>query len=116
MGNIFRPLQIIPIPRKLLLKEKNFQKSLYNGKKITELLCFYFLKEKNFPNQSQEIIFGSSDSTISKRISQLEKEGKIRKLAPKVYTSNLEDEPEKIVLRNLFSILGHLYPGALRGD
>ena len=69
--------------------------------------------EKIFSIQSQEIIFGSSDSTISKRISQLEKEGKIRKLTPKVYTGNLEDEPEKIIRRNLFSILGHLYPGAV---
>lgn len=69
--------------------------------------------EKILQNQLQEIIFGSSESTISKRISQLEKEGKIRKLAPKVYTGNLEDEPEKIVRRNLFSILGHLYPGAV---
>jgi Fic family protein len=69
--------------------------------------------EKIFSIQSQEIIFGSSDSTISKRISQLEKEGKIRKLTSKVYTGNLEDEPEKIIRRNLFSILGHLYPGAV---
>jgi Fic family protein len=69
--------------------------------------------EKNLQSQLQEIIFGSSESTISKRISQLEKNGKIRKIAPKVYTSNLEDEPEKIIRRNLFSILGHLYPGAV---
>ena len=61
----------------------------------------------------QEIIYGSSDSTISKQISKLEKEGKIRKIAPRLYSTNFDDSPEKIVRRNLFSILGHLYPGAL---
>ena len=69
--------------------------------------------EKNLPIHLQEVIFGSSDSSISKKISQLEKEGKIRKLAPRLYTGNLEDEPNKIIRRNLFSILGHLYPNAL---
>ncbi len=69
--------------------------------------------EKNLPIHLQEIIFGSSDSTISKKISQLEKEGKIRKLAPRLYTGNLEDQPEKIIRRNLFIILGHLFPGVV---
>ncbi|TNE74796.1 Fic family protein [bacterium] len=69
--------------------------------------------EKNVPIHLQEIIFGSSDSTISKRISQLERKGEIRKLAPRVYTGNLEEDPEKIIGRNLFLVLGHLYPGAV---
>jgi hypothetical protein len=69
--------------------------------------------EKNLPIHLQEIIFGSSDSSISKKISQLRKEGKIRKLAPRLYTGNLEDDPERIIRRNLFSVLGHLYPGAV---
>lgn len=61
----------------------------------------------------QEVIFGSSDSTISKQISRLEKAGKIRKIAPRLYTSNLTETPELIVRRNLFTILGKLYPGAV---
>lgn len=69
--------------------------------------------EKNLQIHLQEIIFGSSDSAISKQISRLELEGKIRKIAPRVYSTNFDDSPEKIVRRNLFSILGHLYPGAL---
>lgn len=69
--------------------------------------------EKISPIHLQEIIFGSSNSTISKKLSQLEEAGEIRKLAPRVYTGNLEDDPKKIVSRNLFSILGHLYPGAV---
>ena len=69
--------------------------------------------EKKIQIHLQEIIYGSSDSTISKQISKLEKEGKIRKIAPRLYSTNFDDSPEKIVRRNLFSILGHLYPGAL---
>lgn len=61
----------------------------------------------------QEIIYGSPDSVISRRISKWENEGKIRKIAPRIYTSNFEDSPENIIRRNLFPILGHLYPGAV---
>ena len=60
-----------------------------------------------------EIIFGSSDSKVSKQISKLFKAGSIRKIAPRVYTSNLVDPNDEIVRRNLFLILGTLYPGAV---
>jgi Fic family protein len=69
--------------------------------------------EKNLPIHLQEVIYGSSDSSISKQISRLEKDGIIRKIAPRLYSSNLHDSPEYIVRRNLFSILGHLFPGAV---
>ena len=69
--------------------------------------------ENTLPIHLQEIIYGSSDSVVSRQISKLEKEGKIRKIAPRVYSANLTDSPEEIIRRNLFSVLGHLYPGAL---
>ncbi len=69
--------------------------------------------ENNIPFHLQEIIFGSSESRISKQISKLEKEGKIRKIAPRTYSSNLTDSIEEIIKRNLFRILGKLYPGAI---
>jgi hypothetical protein len=69
--------------------------------------------EKKLPILLQEVIFGSSDSNISKQISKLNKSGKIRKIAPKLYTPNKYDTAEEIIRRNLFSILGHLYPGAV---
>ncbi len=61
----------------------------------------------------KEVIFSSSDSKTSKQISKLEKEGKIRKISPRVYTSNNIDSDERIIRRNLFTILGNLYPGAV---
>lgn len=69
--------------------------------------------EKSIPIHLQEIIYGSSDSVISRQISKLEKTGKIRKIAPRVYSPNLTDTPEDIIRRNLFPILGNLYPDAL---
>ena len=65
------------------------------------------------PIHLQEIIFSSSDPKISKQISKLGKNGKIRKIAPRIYSSNLVDQPEAIIRRNLFMILGRLYPGAI---
>ena len=46
--------------------------------------------EKNSQTHHQEIIYGSSDPTSSRQISKLEKEGTIRKIASKIYTSNFE--------------------------
>jgi len=69
--------------------------------------------EKNTPLHLQEIIYGSPDSATSRRISKWEDEGIVRKIAPRVYTSNLEDTPAAIIRRNLFPILGNLYPDAI---
>lgn len=71
------------------------------------------MMEKNIPLHLQELIFSSSDKTLSKQISKLEKEKAIRKIAPRIYTSNFEDKAEQIIKRNIFSILGELYPNAV---
>lgn len=64
-------------------------------------------------NLNREIIFGSSDTEVSRTISALEAQGKVRKLAPKIYTTNLIDEPVNIIRRNLIDILAKRYPGAV---
>lgn len=61
----------------------------------------------------QEIVPSSSDPKVSAQISKLEKAGKLRKIAPRIYTSNFDDTPEDIVRRNIFTILGRLYAGSL---
>lgn len=61
----------------------------------------------------KEIIFGSSDPNISRVLSKKEKDGELRKLAPRIYTTNLIDSPENIVRRNLIEILAYRYPNAL---
>lgn len=69
--------------------------------------------EKNLKDRLPELLYSSSDSARSQQISKLEKSGKIRKIAPRIYTSNLEDELEEIVTRNIFKILGNQYPNAV---
>ena len=71
------------------------------------------IMENILPIHLQEIIFGSSDPKISKQISKLEKGSKIRKIAPRLYSSNIKEPIENIIKRNLFLILGNLYPGAI---
>ncbi|MCY4298744.1 MAG: Fic family protein [Flavobacteriaceae bacterium] len=69
---------------------------------------------ENFkPLHLSEILFASSDSKQSKMVSSMKQKGLIKKIAPRVYTSNFEDPPQAIIRRNLFSILGKLYPQAI---
>lgn len=69
--------------------------------------------ENILQNKLPEILFSSSDSSVSKQLSKLERTGSIRKIAPRIYTSNLEDSPEVIIRKHYPKILGALYPGAL---
>jgi len=69
--------------------------------------------ENNRPLHLQEVIFSSQESKISKQITKLLSSGAIRKIAPRVYSSNLDEPIEVIIRRNLFQILGNLYPGVI---
>ncbi len=69
--------------------------------------------EKNRPIHLQEVICSSRDAKISKQISKLLSAGVIRKIAPRVYSSNLDEPIDDIIRRNLFRILGTIYPGTM---
>jgi hypothetical protein len=69
--------------------------------------------ENNLPIHLQEILFGTSDKSESKKISSLEKKGIIKKIAPRIYTSNLEEDPATVIKRNWLNILSKQFPGAL---
>lgn len=60
-----------------------------------------------------EIIFASSDPQEGYKISKMLQEKKIRKIAPRIYSTNLEEEPSDIIKRNILEILGNLYEGAV---
>lgn len=64
-------------------------------------------------DQLPEIIFGTSDPAVAKQISRLEKSGTILKIGPRLYTANITESPATVVRRNLYRIIGHLFPGAL---
>lgn len=60
-----------------------------------------------------EILYSSSISSESQKINKLLKNKKIRKILPKAYTSNFEDEDAIIVKRHLFPLISRHYPGSL---
>ncbi|MFA6456262.1 MAG: Fic family protein [Bacteroidota bacterium] len=60
-----------------------------------------------------EIIIATSDSKENYRISKLRKAKKLRKIAPRIYSADLDSKPSEIIARNILEILGRLYPGAL---
>jgi len=60
-----------------------------------------------------EIVFGSAETKTSTRISREVRAGRLRRIGPKLYTTNFKDSPETVVRRNLFEILGHQYPEAV---
>ena len=57
-----------------------------------------------------------SHTAISHAVSRAVKAGRLRKLASRLYTSNLDDAPEDIVRRNLWQIVAGYFPGALIAD
>lgn len=57
-----------------------------------------------------------SNAMTTEMVSRSVKGGKLRKLASRLYTSNLADRPEVIVKRNLWQIVGQFMPGALIAD
>ena len=71
--------------------------------------------EKNPKNGERlpEVLVANGDKKHSYYLSDLLKKGRIRKVVPKIYTSNLNESDETIVRRNLFLILGRLFPNAV---
>ncbi len=69
--------------------------------------------EKNLALHLQEVICSPQDPKIYNQIKKLIIAGTIRKIAPRIYSSNLDEPVEGIIRRNIFQILGNLYPGIL---
>jgi len=57
-----------------------------------------------------------SHTGISRAVSRAVKAGRLRKLASRLYTRNLDDPPEDIVRRNLWGIVAGYFPGSLIAD
>ena len=60
--------------------------------------------ENILPIHLQEVIFSSPDPKISKQLTKLREEGKIKKIAARIYTSNFIEPAEDIIKRNIFII------------
>ncbi len=57
-----------------------------------------------------------SDTAISKAVSEGVARGQLRKLGSRLYTRNLDEEPERLVLRNWYYLITSYYPDALITD
>jgi hypothetical protein len=57
-----------------------------------------------------------SNADLAAAVSRETKLGRLRKLASRLYTRNLTEQPEKIVQRNLWPLVGAYLPGALIAD
>lgn len=54
-----------------------------------------------------------SDASVSQAVSRGVAAGRIRRLAPRLYTGNTADPPDEVVRRNRWQVVGLLYPGAV---
>ena len=57
-----------------------------------------------------------SDTTISKAVFEAVARGQLHKLGSRLYTRNLDEEPERLVLRNWYHLITAYYPDALITD
>lgn len=62
---------------------------------------------------SQEIFL--SDVESSQAVSKLLKKGEVRKIGPRLYTTNLIEPPETIIARNIWIVVGLLAPNTVIG-
>lgn len=61
----------------------------------------------------KELILASGEAKESMMLSRLVDKGRVKKIAPKVYTTNLIDSPESILRRNLLELLAWRFPGCI---
>lgn len=59
----------------------------------------------------KEVVFGSKEN--NNRIQKLLKDGTIRKISSRIYTTNFDDKPEEIIKRNILEIIGNLFPNSI---
>jgi hypothetical protein len=88
----------------------------YAGTKILfEAISADWLKkyEKAMIEEGKSYTTVSILKTTEKYLASFEKEGKIRKIAPRIYTTNLRDAVEYIIKRHFFDILKWRFPEAV---
>ncbi len=54
-----------------------------------------------------------SNREISYRLSREVSAGRLKKIAPRLYTTRTKDAPEAVIRRNLWDVVGLLFPGAV---
>ena len=60
-----------------------------------------------------DIVQSKGNSSIRNAISESVKAGELKKLVANVYTTSVQEDDGAVLRRNLYVILGMLYPGAV---
>lgn len=94
-------------------KRKNYHKTPPYAQKLPLFPLSSLSYAHKLTMNKPEIIFRSSDRAVARQLTKDLKKGNLRELLPRVYTSNLTDDSTQIVKRNLWSLIGGLYPGTL---
>lgn len=58
-------------------------------------------------------LFGSSDTAEANQLSRMIKRNEARKLASRIYTTDVSSSPEEVICADLPAIIRHFYPGAV---
>lgn len=67
------------------------------------------MSKKSWP----EIVLSTSDSRESQALRRAVQAGELRKIATRVYTSNLTDDPSEIIKRHRYFLISKLFPNAV---
>jgi hypothetical protein len=79
--------------------------------KLAKLPAAAMPKLNNLAAQLPEVFLSDTTSTLA--VTRLRKTGQLRKLAPRLYTTNLRDDPAAIVGRHAWQIVAMLAPGTV---
>lgn len=69
--------------------------------------------QKKTSKKWPELVVSSGDKNLTQSIRRAAKAGTLRKIASKIYTSNVKDSPEDIIKRYRYQILGQLFPNGV---
>ncbi len=69
-----------------------------------------------WPTDARTVFFDDEDLVSPYMLRRATEDGRIRRLAPKLYTADLKSNPGDIVTENRWYILGRLIPGAMIAD
>lgn len=71
------------------------------------------MQKKASRKEWPELVISSGDRNLSQTIRRAAQSGILRKIAPKIYTSNFQDSAENIIKRHRYQILGQLFPNGV---
>ncbi len=69
----------------------------------------FLAKEFGFP----PIVLSTAENKLN--VSRAARRGRIRKIAPRLYTTNLTDDPATVIRQNLWEVVGLLFPDTIVG-